>query len=252
MQESLRVRIALGKTDPAFSRNCPGRDAHGAGQKSASRRSLRSPFLDSFRVPDDTGVTRSVNYFARAGALRKLTRLPMSVGFRVGQGMPNSSARSIMRGPCRQRAAVNEILVKASFSDLSPGPIFVPSAVWPWQAAQPRSEKTLSPTRSSWLEVPQARKERPQIRHFVVLKNRRRNPVFASLSEHRGCVVPQNAGKLPRREWKITLWPQLWTHTAALPAHGMALYASVSSHRRLRLFRSNLSSSLIPQGRGSM
>src|ERR1039458_9472692 len=85
--------------------------------------------------------------------------------------------------------------------------------------------------RSSWLEVPQARKERPQIRHLVVLKNRRRNPVFASLSEHRGCVVPQNAGKLPRREWKITLWPQLRTHAAALPAHGMALYASVLEHR---------------------
>ena len=30
------------------------------------------------------------NYFGRAGALRKLTRSPMSVAFRVGQGMPNS------------------------------------------------------------------------------------------------------------------------------------------------------------------
>src|ERR1035437_7562758 len=85
--------------------------------------------------------------------------------------------------------------------------------------------------RSSWLEVQQARKERPHIRHLVVLKNRRRNPFFASLSEHRGRVVPQNAGKLPRREWKITLWPQLRTHAAALPAHGMALYASVLEHR---------------------
>ena len=73
--------------------------------------------------------------------------------------------------------------------------------------------------RPSWLEVPQARKERPQVRHLIALKNGRRNPVFAGLLDHRGCVVPQNAGKLPRREWKITLWPQLRTHTATLPAH---------------------------------
>src|SRR5450756_1410828 len=84
--------------------------------------------------------------------------------------------------------------------------------------------------RSTGLEVPQARKERPQVRHLVALKNRRRNPVFAGLTEHRWCVVPQNAGKLPRREWKITLWPQLRTHAATLPAYGMALYASALEH----------------------
>ncbi len=60
-------------------------------------------------------------YFGRAGALRKLTRSPTSVAFRVGQGRPNCSARSIMRGPCRQRAAVKETVEKASVSDLSPG-----------------------------------------------------------------------------------------------------------------------------------
>ena len=32
-----------------------------------------------------------------------------------------------MRGPCRQRAAVNEIVVKASVPDLRPGPIYVPA-----------------------------------------------------------------------------------------------------------------------------
>jgi len=52
-----------------------------------------------------------------------------------------------MRGPCRQSATVNEIVVKASVPDLSPGPICVPSAIRPWQAAHPRSEKTRSPTR---------------------------------------------------------------------------------------------------------
>ena len=83
-----------------------------------------------------------MSYFGGAGALRKLTRLPMSLAFRIGHGMPDSSARSIMRGPCRQRSTVNEIVVKASLPDLSPGAVFVPSAIWPWQAAQPRSEKT--------------------------------------------------------------------------------------------------------------
>ena len=34
--------------------------------------------------------------------------------------------------------------------------------------------------RSSWLEVPQARKERAQVRNLVALKNRRRNPVFGN------------------------------------------------------------------------
>src|ERR1017187_5772783 len=84
--------------------------------------------------------------------------------------------------------------------------------------------------RPSWLEVPQAREERPQVSHLVALKNRRRNAFFAGLTEHRGCVVPQNAGKLPRREWKITLWPQFRTHAATLPAYGMALYASALEH----------------------
>src|ERR1035437_10103238 len=84
--------------------------------------------------------------------------------------------------------------------------------------------------RSSWLEVPQARKERPQVRNLVALKNRGRNAVFAGLAEHRGCVVPQNAGKLPCREWKITLWPQFRAHAATLPAYGMALYASALEH----------------------
>jgi len=85
---------------------------------------------------------QSVSYFGGAGALRKLTRLPMSVGFRVGHGMPDSSARSIMRGPCRQRATLNEIVVRASLPDLSPGAFCVPSAIWPWHAAQPLWEKT--------------------------------------------------------------------------------------------------------------
>ena len=53
----------------------------------------------------------SSSYFGRAGALRKLTRSPTSVAFRVGHGMPNSSARSIMRGPCRQSSAVSETVV---------------------------------------------------------------------------------------------------------------------------------------------
>ncbi len=156
----------------------------------------------------------------------------MSVAFRVGQGMPNSSARSIMRGPCRQRAAVNEIVVKASVPDLSPGPIFVPSAIMAMAscAAALGKDALANQGRSGWLEVPQAREKRPQVRHLVALKNRRRNPVFAALTEHRWCVVPQNAGKLRRREWKITLWPQFRTHAATLSAYGMALYASALKH----------------------
>src|ERR1017187_9807957 len=84
--------------------------------------------------------------------------------------------------------------------------------------------------RSSWLEVPQAREERPQVGHVVALKNRRRNPIFAGLTEHCRRVVPQNAGKLRRREWKITLWPQFRTHAATLPAYGMARHASALEH----------------------
>src|ERR1019366_2027295 len=110
---------------------------------------------------------KSRHYFGGAGALRKLTRSPMSVAFRVGQGMPNSSARSIMRG---------------------------------------------------------------QIRHLIALKNGRRNPVFAALTKHRWCMVPQNTGKLPGCEWKITLWSQFRTHAATLPAYRMALYASALKH----------------------
>src|ERR1019366_2235900 len=62
------------------------------------------------------------------------------------------------------------------------------------------------------------------------MKNGSRNPVFAAQTEHRWCMVPQNAGKLPRREWKITLRPQFRTHAATLPAYGMALYASALEH----------------------
>ena len=40
----------------------------------------------------------------------------------------------------------------------------------------------------------------------------------------------QNASKLPRREWKIMLWPQFRTHAATLPAYGMALHASALEH----------------------
>src|ERR1019366_3064879 len=52
--------------------------------------------------------------------------------------------------------------------------------------------------RASGLEVPQAGKKRQQIRHLVALKNGRRNPVLAALTEHRRRMVPQNTGKLPR------------------------------------------------------
>ena len=42
------------------------------------------------RFADDTGVTRNASYFGGTGVLRKLTRSPRSVAFRVGHGMPNS------------------------------------------------------------------------------------------------------------------------------------------------------------------
>jgi len=51
-------------------------------------------------------------YFGRAGALRKLTRSPTSVGFRIGQARPCSCARSIIRGPCRHKAALSETVCK--------------------------------------------------------------------------------------------------------------------------------------------
>src|ERR1035437_224597 len=76
-------------------------------------------------------------YFGATGALRKLPRSPMSVAFRVGHGTPNSLERSTIRGPCCQSAAVNETVVNGVAPDLSAGPLWVPSAIVPWQAAQP-------------------------------------------------------------------------------------------------------------------
>ena len=50
------------------------------------------PFRNFLKVrfADDTGVTGNVSYFGGTGVLRKLTRSPRSVAFRVGHGIPNS------------------------------------------------------------------------------------------------------------------------------------------------------------------
>src|SRR5271165_6702446 len=97
-------------------------------------------------------------------------------------------------------------------------------------AAALRKDALANKGRSSWLEVPQARKERPQVGHLVALKNRRRNPILVGPTEHRRSMVPQNASKLPRREWKITLWAQFRTQAATQPAYGMALHAPALEH----------------------
>ena len=57
MQESLRVRIALGTTDPAFSRNCPDGTLSGASEKSgpsttANRDYLQYLFANNLDVHD--------------------------------------------------------------------------------------------------------------------------------------------------------------------------------------------------------
>jgi hypothetical protein len=77
-----------------------------------SRGSIARFGLDLFRI-----------YFEWVGLLRKLTRSPMSVAWRIGQETPISSVRSIMRGLCFQSAVANETAVNTPASARSRGAV---------------------------------------------------------------------------------------------------------------------------------
>src|ERR1039457_6607401 len=93
-------------------------------------------------------------------------------------------------------------------------------------AASFRKDLRAISRRSSWLEVPQASKEREQIHHLLALKYRGSDSAVAALPEHLGRMVPENRGKLRRSEWKIVFRSQRWPKTPALTSYGMAFHAS--------------------------
>src|ERR1035437_4874854 len=84
-------------------------------------------------------------HFFRPGSLRKLISSPTSPGSRLGHGTPSFSARVFMAGPWVHSAVAEETMGEASAAARNLGALRVPSALGPWQLAQPRSAKTRSP-----------------------------------------------------------------------------------------------------------